>query len=346
MDFDAPAPSDDRLPAGTRIGRAALRVADLDETTAFYRDVVGLAVLDRDDDRATLGVDGTILLVLDRDPDRPGGVGPTPASFTPRSAFPHAPRSARAGPCARAVAARRRFRPPRQRGAVPRRSRRQRRGDLPRPPREEWPVDDDGTVQMATEPLDIEGVSGAAGGANSDGDLVDRVPPGTDVGHMHLEVTSLSAFEAVYVDGLGFEVGMTGPNVRFVARPATTTTTSARTRGRGGRRRPRGAGSRGSRWSSPTRPPWKRCENGSTRSRPTAMSSSSLRNEKTGSQSPTPTVSKCAFGRSDESVRAVRYLELSAAVRWRAPVPTGSSATECNRPERGWRVIPAQPLRW
>jgi len=70
---------------------------------------------------------------------------------------------------------------------------------------------------MATEPLDIEGVSGAAGGANSDGDLVDRVPPGTDVGHMHLEVTSLSAFEAVYVDGLGFEVGMTGPNVRFVA---------------------------------------------------------------------------------------------------------------------------------
>jgi len=84
-------------------------------------------------------------------------------------------------------------------------------------PREEWPVDDDGTVQMATEPLDIEGVSGAAGGANSDGDLVDRVPPGTDVGHMHLEVTSLSAFEAVYVDGLGFEVGMTGPNVRFVA---------------------------------------------------------------------------------------------------------------------------------
>jgi len=213
-------------------------------------------------------------------------------------------------------------------------------------PREEWPVDDDGTVQMATEPLDIEGVSGAAGGANSDGDLVDRVPPGTDVGHMHLEVTSLSAFEAVYVDGLGFEVGMTGPNVRFVAAGDYHHHLGANTWQ--GRTTPAaGAGSRGSRWSSPTRPPWKRCENGSTRSRPTAMSSSSLRNEKkTGSQSPTPTVSKCAFGRSDESVRAVRYLELSAAVRWRAPVPTGSSATECNRPERGWRVIPAQPLRW
>ncbi|OYR51759.1 glyoxalase, partial [Halorubrum sp. E3] len=47
--------------------------------------------------------------------------------------------------------------------------------------------------------------------------LVDRAPAGTEVGHMHLEVTSLSAFEAVYVDGFGFEVGMSGPDVRFVA---------------------------------------------------------------------------------------------------------------------------------
>jgi catechol 2,3-dioxygenase len=30
-------------------------------------------------------------------------------------------------------------------------------------------------------------------------------------------VTSLSAFEAVYVDGLGFATGMSGPDVRFVA---------------------------------------------------------------------------------------------------------------------------------
>jgi len=65
------ATGDDRLPAETRIGRAALRVADLDETTAFYRDVVGLAVLDRDAGRATLGVGETPLLILDRDPDRP-----------------------------------------------------------------------------------------------------------------------------------------------------------------------------------------------------------------------------------------------------------------------------------
>ncbi|MDZ5812475.1 VOC family protein, partial [Halorubrum sp. AD140] len=59
---DAP-PADglptDTLPDGTRIGRAALRVADADETAAFYRDVVGLAVLNRDGDEVVLGVDGS-----------------------------------------------------------------------------------------------------------------------------------------------------------------------------------------------------------------------------------------------------------------------------------------------
>jgi len=162
MDFDAPAPSDDRLPAGTRIGRAALRVADLDETTAFYRDVVGLRSSTATTTERPSVSTGPSCSSWTETPIARGGVGPTPASFTPRSAFPTRRDRRGAGPCARAVAARRRFRPPRQRGAVPRRSRRQRRGDLPATaPR--WPVDDDGTVQMATEPLDIEGVSGAAG---------------------------------------------------------------------------------------------------------------------------------------------------------------------------------------
>jgi catechol 2,3-dioxygenase len=215
MDTDASAgPTDDRLPAGTRIGRAALRVADLDETTAFYRDVVGLAVLDRDDDRATLGVDETPLLVLERDPDRPER-GRTDAGLF-HTAFRVPSRAALGEALARV---RERWRldgasdhlvsealyldDPEGNGVEIYRDR----------PREEWPVGDDGTVRMATEPLDVEGVSGAADGS----DLTEHAPPGTDVGHMHLEVTSLSAFGAVYVDGLGFEEGMTGPNVRFVA---------------------------------------------------------------------------------------------------------------------------------
>ena len=212
---------DDSLPAETRIGRVALRVGDLDETTAFYRDVVGLAVLGRDDDEAVLGVDGgdadaVSLLVLHRDPDRPER-GPTDAGLF-HTAFRVPSRAALGealgrirggwrldGASDHLVSEALYLSDPEGNGVEIYRDR----------PREEWPLDD-GTVRMATEPLDLEGVAAAAGDTGRSAP-VDRVPPGTDVGHVHLEVTSLSAFEAVYVDGLGFAVGMTGPDVRFVA---------------------------------------------------------------------------------------------------------------------------------
>ncbi|EMA61631.1 glyoxalase/bleomycin resistance protein/dioxygenase [Halorubrum distributum JCM 13561] len=215
----APGTPESSLPAETRIGRAALRVADLDETTAFYRDVVGLAVLDRDAERATLGVEGTPLLVLERDADRPAR-GRTDAGLF-HAAF-RVPSRAALGEALGRVRERWRLDgasdhlvsealyldDPEGNGVEIYRDR----------PREEWPVDGDGTARMATDPLDIEGVAAAAAGdGTGTAPLVDRAPAGTDVGHIHLEVTSLSAFEAVYVDGLGFEVGMSGPDVRFVA---------------------------------------------------------------------------------------------------------------------------------
>lgn len=217
----APDPSSDspcdRLPAGTHIGRTALRVADLDATTAFYRDVVGLSVLDRDADEAILGADESPLLVLERD-DELTDRGRTDAGLF-HNAF-RVPSRAALGEALARVQERWRLDgasdhlvsealyldDPEGNGVEIYRDR----------PREEWPVAADGTVRMATDPLDVEGVAAAASGSNST-DPVDRAPPGTDVGHVHLEATSLSAFEAAYVDGLGFEVGMTGPDVRFVA---------------------------------------------------------------------------------------------------------------------------------
>jgi catechol 2,3-dioxygenase len=76
-------------------------------------------------------------------------------------------------------------------------------------PREERLRAEDGTVEMATEPLDVEGVAAAASDGNGAGSeaLVERAPPGTDVGHVHLELTSLAAFEAVDVDGLASSPG-------------------------------------------------------------------------------------------------------------------------------------------
>ena len=214
---------DDRLPPDTRIGRTALRVADLDETIAFYRDVVGLAVLDRGDERATLGAGETALLVLERDADRPArgrsdaGLFHTAFRVPSRAALGEALGRVRErwrldGASDHLVSEALYLDDPEGNGVEIYRDR----------PREEWPTDADGTVRMATEPLDVEGVAAAVAGEGEEGGadsaaLVDRVPPGTDVGHVHLEVTSLTAFEAVYVDGLGFEVGMSGPDVRFVA---------------------------------------------------------------------------------------------------------------------------------
>ena len=51
----------DALPAATRIGRTAFRVADLDAVVDFYREIVGLAVRERTASTATLGAGGTPL---------------------------------------------------------------------------------------------------------------------------------------------------------------------------------------------------------------------------------------------------------------------------------------------
>ncbi|WP_256403068.1 VOC family protein [Halorubrum salinum] len=219
-----------------RIGRVALRVADLDETTAFYRDVIGLAVLDRDSDETVLGIGETPLLGLRRDPDGPDRSATDAGLF--HAAFRVPTRAALGEALARV---RDRWRldgasdhgvsealylaDPEGNGVEIYRDR----------PREAWPTAADGSVAMTTEPLDIDAVAAAAetggdaptadGDAAAEGDdgagdgsvPADRVPPGTDVGHVHLEVASLPAFESAYVDGLGFEVRQSAPDVRFVA---------------------------------------------------------------------------------------------------------------------------------
>ena len=50
------APADARLPSATRVGGVRLQVSDLERSLAYYRDVIGLRVIDRSDDTATLGV--------------------------------------------------------------------------------------------------------------------------------------------------------------------------------------------------------------------------------------------------------------------------------------------------
>ena len=63
---------------------------------------------------------------------------------------------------------------------------------------------------MGTYPLDLESVEAAAAGSSD-------VPAGTDVGHVHLEVSSLEAFRDFYVDVIGFEAQTELPAAVFVS---------------------------------------------------------------------------------------------------------------------------------
>ncbi|MBP1986397.1 VOC family protein [Halolamina salifodinae] len=199
----------DRLPAETRIGRTALRVDDLEEMTAFYRDVVGLETLSESSSRAVLGVADTSLLVLD------AGASPRPATSAGlfHNAF-RVPSRAALGDALGRI---------RDRGQLDGASdhRVSEALYLSDPedngieiyrdfPRAEWPHSDDGRVQMGTDPLDLDAVARAASGESG-------LPDGTDVGHVHLEVSSLEAFAAFYVDTVGFERQMMMPDAAFVS---------------------------------------------------------------------------------------------------------------------------------
>jgi catechol 2,3-dioxygenase len=52
-----------------RVGQVTIRVRKLDAVADFYRDVIGLSVMERSASGATLGAGGVKLLMLDAHPD-------------------------------------------------------------------------------------------------------------------------------------------------------------------------------------------------------------------------------------------------------------------------------------
>ena len=101
-------------------------------------------------------------------------------------------------------------------------------------PREDWPRAE-GELQMATLPLDLEGVLASAPA----GEAGEGMAEGTTLGHVHLQVGSIPAADAYYTDGMGFEATARGYPGPCSSRRADTTTTSGSTRGRAKARRHR-----------------------------------------------------------------------------------------------------------
>lgn len=207
----SPTAVDRTLPAGTRVGRVALRVGDLESVTAFYRDVIGLSVLARTERTATLGAGGTPRLELTADPDAPergrtdAGLFHVAFRVPSRTALGDALERIRGrweldGASDHHVSEALYLADPEGNGVEVYRDR----------PRETWREGDDGQVHIVTEPLDLEGVTAVSTGA-------DRAPVDTDVGHVHLEVASLEAFERFYIARFGFDLRASYPDARFVA---------------------------------------------------------------------------------------------------------------------------------
>jgi catechol 2,3-dioxygenase len=189
-----------------RIARVDLRVRDLDAALGFYRDVVGLQVVDRNDARALLSApNGPGFLSLDSSGVTAGADKRATGLFHIAIRFPS--RSALGDALARLAEAGYRIGAgdhlvsealyvddPDGNGVELYRDR----------PAEEWPPPSGGmVVPMATLPVDLEGVLGEGRGSAAVGEPAE---PGTDMGHVHLQVSDIGRTTKFYADVLGLDL--------------------------------------------------------------------------------------------------------------------------------------------
>jgi catechol 2,3-dioxygenase len=206
------------LPSATHIGAVHLTVADLEAQRSFYGRTLGLRELGRDSHTVRLGpAGGPAILELTGDPDAPRRPHGTTGLYHFAVLVPTRADLAQAlrrvievgwrftGASDHLVSEALYLRDPEGNGIEIYRDR----------PREEWARDDEGVIQMATLPLDLDGVLGEIDGAQP---VPDSIPAGTSIGHVHLQVANVRDAEAFYAGVLGFDVTVrTYPGALFVS---------------------------------------------------------------------------------------------------------------------------------
>jgi catechol 2,3-dioxygenase len=192
---------------GTGVGAVRLRVADLDSLAAFYERAVGLRPLAREGDIAWLGADGGPPLVeLAAAPGAPPRPAASTGLFHLALLLPTRPDLARAlrrvigagwrltGASDHLVSEALYLNDPEGNGIELYRDR----------PREEWRSGPNGELEMATLPLDLDGVLAELGPGEPDD--AGSMPAGTRMGHVHLQVSSLDPVEGFYAGALELDV--------------------------------------------------------------------------------------------------------------------------------------------
>lgn len=201
----------------TRLGPVQLTVADLPRSLRFYGEVLGLMTLHNENGTAQLGSgDGTVLLVLTEDleatppPERSTGLYHFAVLLPSRSSL---------ASFLRHVAERRYplhgasdhqvseaiYLPDPEGNGIEVYSDR---------PRSEW-SHRNGMIGMTTEPLDFEGLMAEL---EEPDHPWEGLPPGSSIGHVHLQVSNLEDAELFYHRLLGFDVTQRyGPSALFLS---------------------------------------------------------------------------------------------------------------------------------
>ena len=204
------------LPPDTSLGSVRLNAGDQDSLADFYEQTVGLRQLSRDG-VAALGADqGQPLVELLSAPDAPPRPAGTTGLFHLAILVPSRVELARAlrrvtesgwhltGASDHLVSEAIYLRDPEGNGIEIYRDR----------PRAEW-HGAGGEIEMDSLPLDLEGVLGELA---DDDSPPGAMPPGTRLGHVHLNVADIAASERYYAGALGFDVTVRGyPGALFVS---------------------------------------------------------------------------------------------------------------------------------
>lgn len=199
------------LPDGTRLGRVELTVEHIEPCVAYYRDVIGLEVIDQTAEVARLGVDDRVLIRLQVDstvdarPATAAGLFHVALLVPTRSDLGAVASRLRAadaltGASDHAVSDAVYSRDPEGNGIE----------IYQDTPPDTWSHTPDGQLHIPTRPLDIGALVDESSGERT-------LPTATTVGHVHLEVTDLTASKSFYIDSLGFRPRYVLDHVAFVA---------------------------------------------------------------------------------------------------------------------------------
>jgi catechol 2,3-dioxygenase len=204
-----------RLPADARLGAIRLRAGDVGRLRDFYEATVGLQPLEGENGLVSLGTEGTPLVELVSDPEAPSRPSGSTGLFHLALLVPTRADLARtlrrvagsgwplSGASDHLVSEALYLSDPEGNGIELYRDR----------PRDAWPLTD-GSIEMATLPLDLQSVLAEPGGETAAASM----PEGTTLGHVHLQVADLDAAEAFWVDALGLDVTVRGyPGALFTS---------------------------------------------------------------------------------------------------------------------------------